>query len=314
MTYRIGLLVYPEFQILDVTGPIAAFEVAGRLAGMDYDISVLSKAGGPVHSSAGIALPSKKLANSRSFDTILVSGGSGSRMAMECSATVDFLKKQALAARRIGSVCTGAFLLAAAGLLDGKKATTHWRRAAELAQRFPSVMVMPDSIHVVDGSIWTSAGISAGIDLSLAMIAADAGEAAARAVAQEMVVYYRRPGGQSQFSALLEINSESGRFADLLCWIRNRLADRLTVEVLAERMAMSPRNFSRAFTRDLGQSPAKAIERLRVEAAKGLVESSSLPIEQIARQTGFTDPERMRRAFLRAFGHPPQALRRLAGI
>ncbi|MCJ2185098.1 helix-turn-helix domain-containing protein, partial [Novosphingobium sp. 1949] len=209
-------------------------------------------------------------------------------------------------------VCSGAFLLAGAGLLDGKRATTHWRRAPRLARLFPQVQVEPDCIHIRDGQVWTSAGISAGIDLALALIAQDHGEPLARAVAQDMVVYYRRPGGQSQFSALAELGGEGGRFDDLLAWMRAHLAEKLGVEALAEQAAMSPRNFSRAFTRAVGLSPARAVERLRLETARERVESGTEPVETIALATGFGDPERMRRAFLRAFGQPPQAMRRLA--
>ena len=214
--------------------------------------------------------------------------------------------------RRIASVCSGAFLLAAAGLLDGRRATTHWSRSQQFARRFPNVRLEPDRIFVRDGAIWTSAGITAGIDLALAMIAEDLGEAIARRTAQQLVVYRRRPGGQSQFSALLEMERPDGRFGALLGWARERLAEPLCVERLAERAAMSPRNFARAFAAETGVTPARAVERLRVEAARERVEADGGPIDAIAGETGFGDPERMRRAFLRAFGQPPQALRRAA--
>lgn len=207
-------------------------------------------------------------------------------------------------------MCSGAFALAAAGLLEGRRAATHWRRAEELARLFPRIAVEPDAIHVRDGEVWTSAGITAGIDLALALIAEDLGEAAAKRVAQEMVVYYRRPGGQSQFSALAELGGEATSFSRLLDWMRAHLTEPLTVERLAAEAAMSPRNFSRAFTRAVGVSPAKAVERLRLDVARERVEASWEPIEQIAKSTGLHDPERMRRAFLRAFGQPPQAMRR----
>jgi transcriptional regulator GlxA family with amidase domain len=190
--------------------------------------------------------------------------------------------------------------------------TTHWRQAKLLAQLYPQLVVEPDRIHIRDGNIWTSAGITAGIDLSLALIAQDHGEDIARAVAQEMVVYYRRPGGQSQFSALARIGGDAAQFAPLLDWIRAHLDQYLTIDKLAAQAAMSPRNFSRAFTREMGMSPAKAVERLRLEVARERVENTAMPIEQIAATLGFHDPERMRRAFLRAFGQPPQAMRRLA--
>lgn len=305
---RIGMLVYPGFQILDATGPIAAFEIAARMAGMEAGCVLLSADGGLVASSSGIALATQPLSAVPVCDTVIVVGGHGCTAAMACVRTAAYLR--ASTARRVCSVCSGALVLAGAGLLDGRAATTHWRRAEELAARFPAITVRPDAIHVRDGRFWTSAGITAGIDLALALIAEDHGEPLARRVAQEMVVYYRRPGGQSQFSALLDLGE--GRFAELLGWMRANLAGRLTVETLAAQAAMSPRHFTRAFTRATGMSPARAVERLRTEAARERVERSEEPIELIAPAVGFGDPERMRRAFLRAFGQPPQAMRRMA--
>jgi transcriptional regulator GlxA family with amidase domain len=211
-------------------------------------------------------------------------------------------------------VCTGAYLLAAAGLLDGRRATTHWRYAAELARQYPATRVEPDRIFVRDGNVWTSAGITAGIDLALALIAEDLGEAVAKRTAQRLVVYHRRPGGQSQFSALLELGRPDGRFGGLLGWTREHLGEVLPVERLAERAAMSPRHFARAFAAETGMTPAKAIEHLRLEAARSQVEEGCDAIDRVAEMTGFRDPERMRRAFIRAFGQPPQALRRAAKV
>jgi transcriptional regulator GlxA family with amidase domain len=310
MTRRIGILLYPDFQLLDAAGPIAAFEIASRLVGGAYEHEILSAEGGLVRSSSGVALESLPFSAAGVLDTVLVVGGQGSRQAMHCPATIAFLQTQNRSARRLCSVCSGAFPLAAAGLLEGRRAATHWRQAEELARLFPRIAVEPDAIHVRDGQVWTSAGITAGIDLALALIAEDLGEAAAKRVAQEMVVYYRRPGGQSQFSALLDMGGGEGRFSALLGWMRGHLRERLGIEVLAEKAAMSPRHFSRAFTASVGMSPARAVERLRLEAARERVEHSSVPIETIAGATGFRDPERMRRAFLRAFGHPPQTMRR----
>ncbi|WP_298283044.1 GlxA family transcriptional regulator [Acidocella sp.] len=310
MTRRIGILLYPDFQILDATGPIAAFEIAGRLAGGGYELSVLSVGGGLIVSSSGVALASMLGQDADMLDTLVVVGGQGSSQAMHCPKTRAFLQAQSQTARRLSSVCSGAFLLAAAGLLDGRRATTHWRRAEELARLFPRVAVEPDAIHIRDGTVWTSAGITAGIDLALTLIAEDWGAPIAKRVAQEMVVYYRRPGGQSQFSALLDMGGGDRRFADLLGWMRGHLGTRLTIETMAAQVAMSPRHFSRAFTSSVGMSPARAVERLRLEAARERIEHSSAPIEVIAAAVGFHDPERMRRAFLRAFGQPPQAMRR----
>lgn len=210
------------------------------------------------------------------------------------------------------SVCTGAYLLAEAGLLDGRRATTHWGQSERFARRFPQVRLEADRIFVRDGEVWTSAGITAGIDLALALIEDDLGVEVARRTAQELVVHHRRPGGQSQFSALLDMGGVNGRFADLMDWVRERLAERLNVERLADRAAMSPRHFARAFAAETGLTPAKAVERLRLEAARLRVETTHEPIDRVAEAAGFGDPERMRRAFLRAFGQPPQALRRAA--
>jgi transcriptional regulator GlxA family with amidase domain len=273
-------------------------------------LAIVSTGGGLVRSSSGVAFASAPAAGHHAVDTLIVVGGNGSGAAMANAQTTDFLRSAE--PRRLCSVCSGALVLAAAGRLDGRRATTHWRRAGDLMRLFPRVAVEADAIHVRDGHVWTSAGITAGIDLALALIAEDLGDAAARRVAQEMVVYYRRPGGQSQFSALLDMGGGEGRFAQLLGWVRQHLGERLTVEALAERAAMSPRHFTRAFTRSVGMSPARAVERLRLEAARERVEHAAEPIERIAASTGFHDPERMRRAFLRAFGQPPQAMRRIA--
>lgn len=313
MLRRIGILVYPDFQILDATGPICAFEIAGNFAENGaYEVVVLSLAGGLVTSSSGVSVSSVALAEVGHLDTLVIVGGQGSRAIIRCLDTLAFVRDREKTARRICSVCSGAYPLAAAGLLDGRAAATHWRHAGDLARRFPALRVEPDAIFVQDGAIWTSAGISSGIDLTLALVADDFGERVAKQVAQEMVVYYRRPGGQSQFSALLELQSEESRFSELLQWIRVNLAGPLTNEVLARQAAMSPRNFARSFTRSVGLTPAKAVERLRLEVARERVEHSEMPVEQIASETGFNDPERMRRAFVRAFGQPPQAIRRIA--
>jgi len=311
MTHIIGIFLYDGFQLLDASGPIAAFEIAGTMAQSGYRLQLLSRAGGAVTSSSGVALQTVMIDAAQNLDTLIIVGGRGSDAAMACLESIAFIRSSEKTVRRLCSVCSGALLLAEAGVLDGRRATTHWRRADQLARSFPKVRVEPDAIHIRDGHVWTSAGISAGIDLALALVAEDQGEELTRRVAQEMVVYYRRPGGQSQFSALAELGGgDATAFSPLLDWMRAHLTERLTVEYLAGRMAMSPRNFSRAFARAIGVSPAKAVERLRLEAARERVEYSTQPIEAVAAATGFRDPERMRRAFLRAFGQPPQAMRR----
>jgi transcriptional regulator GlxA family with amidase domain len=308
--HRIGMLIFPGFQILDAAGPIAAFEIAGRHQGGDYAIETVAMTCGAVRSSSGVAMTAAKADAARPFDTLMISGGDGTGEASCDAPTLDFVRAAAASAGRVASVCSGASVLAAAGLLDGRRATTHWSRTAHFARRFPQVRLEPDRIFVRDGPVWTSAGITAGIDLALAMIATDLGEDIARKTAQQLVVYRRRPGGQSQFSALLELERPDARFGGLLGWARERLGEPLGVERLADQAAMSPRHFARAFAAETGVTPAKAIERLRVEAARERIEASADAIDRIAEHTGFGDPERMRRAFIRAFGQPPQALRR----
>ncbi|MFZ5669363.1 MAG: GlxA family transcriptional regulator [Pseudomonadota bacterium] len=308
----VGVLVFPDFQLLDAAGPVAAFEIAGRIVPGAYAIRVLAREGGPVRSSSGVSLVAEPFDGAGSLDTLVVAGGEGTRAPALDPAVVAFAREAAETSRRMASVCSGAYILAAAGLLDGRRATTHWNRTADFARRFPGVRLEPDRIYVRDGAVWTSAGITAGIDLALALIAEDLGEDVARRTAQQLVVYHRRPGGQSQFSALLEMEA-GGRFDPLLAWARENLRGPLTVEALAGRAGMSERTFARAFAAETGFTPAKAVERLRVEAARALLDSQPLQVEDVALETGFGDPERMRRAFLRAFGQPPQALRRAAG-
>jgi transcriptional regulator GlxA family with amidase domain len=311
MTRAIAVVIFPRFQILDATGPISAFDIAGRMTGGGYDIRLLSETGGEVASSARVRMVADPL-DEQAYDTIMVAGGVGVDDVEGLAATTDWVRRRAGDVRRVSSVCSGSLLLAEAGLLEGKRATTHWSRTDEFTRRFPNVRLEPDRIFVREGEVWTSAGITAGIDLALALIEDDYGAKVARAVAQQLVVHHRRPGGQSQFSALLDMGGVNGRFAGLMDWVRERLADRLNVEQLAEQAAMSPRHFARAFTAETGLTPAKAVERLRLEAARLRVETTHEPIDRVAEAAGFGDPERMRRAFLRAFGQPPQALRRAA--
>jgi len=310
--HTVAVLIFPDFQLLDAAGPITVFEAAGRgTTPSAYRLRLIAHAAGPVTSSSGVQLIAEAFADDP-LDTLIVAGGWGTRRASACIETLAFVRAASGRARRIASVCSGAFILAASGLLDGRRATTHWSRAAEFARAYPQIRVEPDRIFIRDGTVWTSAGITAGIDLALALVAEDLGEGVGKRAAQHLVVYYRRPGGQSQFSALIEADRPGSRFSPLLVWARERLHERLPVERLADRAAMSPRHFARAFAAETGMTPAKAIERLRLEASREWVESGSEPIEQVAARTGFGDAERMRRAFIRAFGQPPQALRRAA--
>jgi transcriptional regulator GlxA family with amidase domain len=312
MARQIAFVIFPDFQIIDAAGPIGAFEIAGRYQPGAYEISVRASAPGEVASSATVRMRAEPLGEPSRVDTLVIVGGDGSRAAMGDENLLGFTRAAGASSRRIASVCSGAYVLAAAGLLDGRRATTHWSRTEDFVRRFPNVRLEPDRIWIRDGNVWTSAGITAGIDLALAMIEADLGEEIARQTARQLVVYHRRPSGQSQFSTLLSMDGGAGRFGPLLAWIRENLGETLTVDRLADRAAMSERQFARAFAAETGLTPAKAVERLRLEAARTAVEDGRRPIDLIARQTGFSDPERMRRAFIRAFGQPPQALRRAA--
>ena len=303
----IAVVIHPGFQLLDTAGPTTAFEMAERFRPGSYDLALLAPGGGgQVESSSGLKLSAESLREG-TFDTVIVSGGEIIRSMPALGEIVTWLKR--IKARRTASVCSGAFFLAEAGLLDGRCATTHWDSTDRLTQLYPKVRMDADRIFVRDGDVWTSAGISAGIDLALALIEDDHGPLLARRTAQQLVVHQRRPGGQSQFSALVELGGRTGRFADLIEWIHTHLADPLTVEDLADRAAMSPRNFARAFVAETGTTPAKAVESLRLETARNALETSHVSLETIAEAAGFGDSGRMRRAFLRTFGQPPQALR-----
>jgi len=312
MSRLIAFAIFPDLQILDATGPLAAFEIAGRFRPGAYDLKLVATTPGAVSSSGAATLMAEALVDPPGPHTLIVAGGEGSRQSARDETLLDHVRAVTASGRRVASVCSGAYVLAAAGVLDGRQATTHWSLTADFARRFPKVRLKPDRIWTKDGSIWTSAGITAGVDLALALIAEDLGEDVARRTARQLVVYHRRPGGQSQFSALADIDPGGGRFSSLLDWARAHLDQPLTVDCLADRAAMSPRNFARAFAAETGVTPAKAVERLRLEAARIAAEESPRPMDLIARDTGFGDPERMRRAFVRVFGHPPQALRRQA--
>lgn len=308
----IGVLIFPDFQLLDAAGPISVFEIASRLAGADPSIKTIAVTPGPVPSSSGVEMLARGLRPSAAISTLIVAGGGGVNAASKCDKTLGFVRAMAKRGVRIASVCSGAFILAEAGLLDGRRATTHWQRTRQFLSQYPKVKLEPDQIFVRDGDIWSSAGITAGIDLALALVAEDFGDEIAKKAARQLVLYHRRSGGQSQFSSLLELKAPSGRFGPLLSWAREHLEAPLTVEALAEQAGMSTRHFARAFIAETGTTPSKAVERLRIEVARQRVQSSSEAIERVAETTGFRDPERMRRAFIRAFGQPPQSLRRAA--
>ena len=306
---RIGFVVLPGFQVMSLAA-LSVFEFANKE--MDepvYDMSLLSETGGSVRSSIGISVATERFGRTR-LDTLIVGGTSV--IGSLTPGVVKFLRQALARYRRVASTCIGAFVLAEAGVLDGRRATTHWNAAQELQARFPKVKVDADRIFIVDGPVWTSAGMTAGIDLALALVEEDLGAEVARAVARRLVVYHRRAGGQSQFSALLDLEPKSDRIQSALAYAKRNLDTPLTVGQLAEAVHLSSRQFSRAFRAETGQSPAKAVEHLRVEAARLMMEQSRHPIDVIAQQTGFADRDRMRRAFLRAFGQPPQVVRRNA--
>jgi transcriptional regulator GlxA family with amidase domain len=309
----IGILIFPDFQLLDAAGPISVFEVAARCLGKaTTGIRVLALDAGLVRSSSGVEMMARDFKSANAITTLVIAGGAGVADAARCEVTRAFVKRLAKRGVRVASVCSGAYVLAEAGLLDGRRATTHWGRTRDFVARYPKVRFEPDQIFTHDGNVWTSAGITAGIDLALAMVTEDHGEEIAQQAARQLVLYHRRSGGQSQFSSLLELKTPNGRFGALLSWARENLDARLTVEDLADRAGMSARHFARAFAAETGTTPSKAIERLRIEVARERVQSSREAIELVAEATGFRDPERMRRAFIRAFGQPPQALRRAA--
>lgn len=309
---QIGFFVFPGFQVQDLSGPLAAFELAeSHAGGPAYRCHVVSDTGGEVVSSGGLRVVTERMPSR--LDTLLVVGGEVSDdPAMLPAIDGHLAAARNNGARRIGSVCTGAFMLARAGLLDGRRATTHWKHSRQLQRMFPGTRVESDRIFIRDGHVWTSAGVTAGIDLALALIEEDLGHAASRAVARHLVVYHRRPGGQSQFSALADMEPESDRMREVLTYMRENLNAALSTETLASIACLSPRQFGRTFLAETGETPAKAVERLRVEVARQRVERSAEPIELIANAVGFADPERMRRAFIRVTGHPPQSLRRMA--
>ncbi|WP_457096125.1 GlxA family transcriptional regulator [Lysobacter sp. P5_B9] len=307
----VGFALPPGFQIMGLAAA-SAFELANASAKDSlYGIRLLSEQGGPVPNSFGMSIETRRLARQK-LDTLIVSGLL--RPEPSSPGLIKQVQKASESTRRIASVCTGAFILGEAGLLDGRRVTTHWIHARNLQKQFPNAHVEDDRIFIIDGNVWTSAGMSAGIDLALGMIEKDFGIELARVVAQKMVVYHRRAGGQSQHSALLEMDATSDRIQGALAYARRNLRAPLSVEELAEAAHLSPRQFSRAFRAETGQSPAKAVEHLRVEAARVMIEQSRHTLEEVANETGFADPERMRRAFLRTFGQPPQVMRRNARL
>ena len=305
---RIVIVAFPGAQTLDFTGPLEVFSTADRLGPARYTTEVVAPAGRPFATSNGLTVaPDRSTAACRGpIDTLVVAGGTGVHDAVGDADLVRWLTQATRRSRRVTSVCTGAFLLAEAGMLEGRRATTHWASAGLLAERHPAVDVDPDRIFVRDEPVWTSAGVTAGIDLALALVEDDHGREAALEVARWLVVFATRPGGQSQFSAPLSAQTAERRpLREVQEWVVADPARDCTVEALAERACMSPRNFSRAFRAEAGLSPAAWVETVRVEHARRLLEAASAPVESVAAECGFGTVETMRRAFRRRLGVSP---------
>jgi transcriptional regulator GlxA family with amidase domain len=289
----------------------STFEYANLVANDDfYVVENYSESGGEVRSSLGMSVGTRALSPRSVAQTWIVAGVNDPVASPATAAVLRSLRRAGTQARRIAAICTGAFVLAQAGLLDGRRATTHWAFAQELRKRYPRVQVEEDRIYVIDGSVWTSAGMTAGLDLALAMVEKDLGADVARSVAHKLVMHQRRSGGQTQHSEMLELSPKSDRVQDALNYARKNLGRSLSVDDMAEAVNLSPRQFSRVFTMETGTSPAKAVEGLRLEAARLMIEQGRHPLEIIARETGFRDRRHMREAFVRGFGVPPQAVRR----
>jgi transcriptional regulator GlxA family with amidase domain len=301
------IVVFDGFQSLDLSGPTEVFAAAG------WPVRVVSTDGAPVRSSSGLTIvPDGDLASARGpIDVLMVVGGEGTPAAMRDERLQRWLRRAATRSRRVTSVCSGAFVLAEAGLLDGRRATTHWSVCDELARRYPAIEVDPDPIYVRDGDLWTSAGVTAGMDLALALVEEELGRDVALSIARRLVLFLHRPGNQSQFSAPLSVQSaDRSALREVQHHIVEHLDDDLSVDALAARAAMSPRHFARCFRDETGATPARFVEAARIEAARRRLEESADSVESIARACGFGSAETMRRAFLRNVHVAPTEYRR----
>jgi transcriptional regulator GlxA family with amidase domain len=311
---RIVIVAYPDVQLLDVVGPLEVFAIASRedIAPDSYAVEVVTVDGETITGSSGLPIvPHRALRDVRgAIDTVIVAGGVGTPDAMRTVALLDWLRRVASRCDRIASVCSGAFVLAAAGLLDGRRATTHWEHCDTLARLYPSVTVEADPIYVRDGNVSTSAGVTAGMDLALAFVEEDLGRDTALRVARQLVLFVRRPGGQSQFSAQLAAqHALRPGLRDVQAWIAEHPREDLSVAALASRAAMSPRHFAREFRDEIGMTPAAYVERTRVEHARSLLETTELGFGEIANESGFGSVDTMRRAFGRRLGVAPSDYR-----
>jgi transcriptional regulator GlxA family with amidase domain len=315
---RVAIVAYDGVSLLDLSGPLEALRIAAihsnpPASGPAYECAVVSLRGGTVMSADGVGIVTQPVAalDDAAIDTLIVAGACTIDDVFRHRELVEWLRRRAPAARRVCSVCIGAFLLAEAGLLEGRRAVTHWMHCGLLSSRHPGIRVEPDAIYVQDGQFWTSAGVTAGIDLALALIEQDCGRAAAMHVARVLVVYLRRAGGQSQYSVLLasQTDSASDKFGELERWIAENLTADLRVERLAERVSMSPRNFARRYTEARRRTPARMVEALRVEAARRALEDTDVRIKEVARRCGFSNEEQLRVAFVRHLGITPRGYR-----
>lgn len=303
----VGLILYPGFQVLGLSMS-ATFEVANLMAEREvYAVKLLSETGGLVQSSAGFGVDTEPF-DQRRFDTLLILGDNVVRPASP--GLIQYMREASPLTRRVGSICTGSAALAEAGLLAGRRVTTHWTHAPDLQRLYPDIQVDEDRIFINDGPVWTAAGMSACIDLALALVENDLGSEITRRVSRHLVVYHRRAGGQSQFSVMQDLDPKTDRIQAALTYARQHLKTELSVEQLAYVAHLSPRQFSRIFLAQTGRSPAKAVENLRVEAARLMMENGHSSIDVVATETGFGDRERMRRAFIRAYGLPPSSFTR----
>lgn len=311
--HRVVMLGFDGAQVLDVAGPLEVFARTARWLrdhwGFDspaYEIELVARNAGAVETSGGLQLlAAKSYAEAGPADTLLVGGGIGYATLLDDQALLDWLRARATEVSRLGSICTGAMLLGAAGLLDGRRATTHWAYCEQLAALAPGCRVEPDAIYVRDGNVFTSAGVTTGMDLALAFIEADWGRSVALAVAQELVLYLKRPGGQSQFSRLLEAQRRDDRFGDIERWMIDNLAADLSVPALAAQAGMSVRHFVRRFAEEMHMPPSRFVVQLRVEQARRRISEGAPNLKAVARETGFGDEQRLRRAFQRVLGISP---------
>jgi len=320
-TRRIVILAFPGVQPLDVVGPAEVFSGATDIATSwidgepgppAYSVQTVARTTDPIaiRSGAFSLVPAATIgASAGPIDTLIVAGGTGVLEAEHDEPLIEWVRDAAERSRRVASVCSGALLLAKAGLLSGRRATTHWATCSELARRYPEVEVDPDPIFVEDGGVWTSAGVTAGMDLALALVADDLGEEVALDVARWLVLFLRRPGGQAQFSSHISTPATREGLREVQRWMADNLDADLRVEALADRAAMSPRNFARAFRKETGLTPAAYVETLRVERARQCLEGTTEPVESVAARCGFGTPETMRRAFARRLGVSPAEYR-----